>query len=97
MKTPTLIVRLVGLYLLVSCSINLVQIHRAQSLLGSNGFGPQQESIVSDMQLYSIFGLIVGAAATWLAGPAARLLTFDSAPNEMDLSERLLQPEKEEA
>ena len=97
MKTPTLIVRLVGLYLLASCSINLLQIHRAHSLLGSSGFGLQQESIVSDMQLYSIFGLIVGGAATWLAGPAARLLTFDSASNEMDLSERLLQPEKGEA
>ena len=97
MKTPTLIVRLVGLYLLITCSINLVQIHQAYSILASSSFGSQPTLIGTNSQVYSIFGLIVGAALTWLAGPTARLLTFDAEPDKMDLSERVLQPEREDA
>lgn len=78
MKTPTLIVRLVGLYLIVSCSVNLIQIQKVQSFAGSIGFGVQQQSVVSNIQSYAIVGLLVGLVMGTFAGSLARLLTFDS-------------------
>jgi preprotein translocase subunit SecF len=95
MKTPTLIVRLAGLYLLARGSITLIEIRQAQSF----GIGAQQQSIVSNIQLYAIVGLIVGIVATLFAGWLARLLTFDSEPKkeEVDLTARLLKQRDEEA
>ena len=99
MKTPTLIVRLAGLYLLIGCSLNLMQIRQAQSLAGPNGIGVQQQSIMSNMQLSAVVGLIAGIAAALFAGPLARLLTFDSEPRkeELDLSDRFLRTKNDEA
>lgn len=90
MKTPTIIVRLGGLYLLITCGVGLIQLHKAQ--LMSTQFGLNKNQIASDMQLYLGIGLLVGLAVTTYAGPLARILTFDSEPRErlQDLSERLL-------
>jgi hypothetical protein len=72
MKTPTIIVRLIGLYLLANCSIALLQIHQV------GGIGMQANSIINNMQLYAIFGLVIGVATSLFAGPLARFLTFDA-------------------
>lgn len=95
MKTPILIVRLVGLYLIFSRAMTLAQIHQAYSLAGSDSFGVQQESVVLNMQIYSILGLLVGIVATLFSGSVARLLTFNSKPKEDDLSQRLPRSENE--
>ncbi len=79
MKTPTLIVRLVGLYLLTTCGIGLHQIGKMQGLVGVAG-GKQGQSL-SDFGLYMWGGIIAGAIATLFAGRVARLLTFDSEPS----------------
>ena len=77
MKTPTLIVRLVGLYLLVNSAIALVQIHQVQAM---GPIGAAQQSTLGNISAYSILGLVVGIAGTLFAGPLARLLTFDAKP-----------------
>ena len=89
MKTPTLIVRLVSLYLVVNCTLTLLQIH---SLSSMGPLGGAQQSTISDLQLYAILGLIVGITGTAFAGPAARLLTFDAKPrvSQSEVTERLL-------
>ena len=90
MKTPTIIVRLGGLYLLASCAIGLIQLHKAQQMV--TYFGAFVNPIPGDVQLYLWSGLVVGLAATAFAGPLARILTFDAEAREpsVDLSERLL-------
>jgi hypothetical protein len=90
MKTPTLIVRLTGLYLLVSNTVGLLQLHKAKAMMGT--FGTPQMQLMVDMQLYLWLGLLVGLAATVFAGFLARLLTFDSEPGggRGDYSERFL-------
>lgn len=75
MKTPTLIVRLGGLYLLTSCSFALFQIHKVQAMVPG-----QQHHMVGDFQLYAWLGLLVGLWAAIFAGRLARMLTFDSEP-----------------
>ena len=99
MKTPTLIVRLVGLYLLASCAIGIMQIGQMESLAGPVGISTQQQSVVSHMQVYCVFGVIVGLAATVFGGPLARMLTFDSEPREAasDLADQLLKPKNEKS
>jgi hypothetical protein len=99
MKTPTLIVRLVGLYLLASCAVGIMQIGQMESLAGPVGVSTQQQSVVSHMQVYCVFGLIVGLAATAFAGPLARMLTFDSEPREAasDLADQLLKRKNEKS
>ena len=86
MQTPTIIVRLIGLYLLVNCSIALFQIHQA------GGIGGQENSIIQKIQIYAISGLVIGIAASFFAGPLARLLTFDADPKtaNSDVSNKLL-------
>ena len=49
MKTPTIIVRLGGLYLIVSCTIGLMQMSRMQPMLNSL-MGPQLSQL-QDMKL----------------------------------------------
>jgi hypothetical protein len=90
MKTPTLIVRLVGLYLLTTCSIGLLQLKKAQAMVGQ--FGGTQNQMIADIGVYLWLGLLVGLGATIFAGPLARLLTFDSDPREksLDLSDQFL-------
>lgn len=75
MKTPTLIVRLVGLYLVVQNTIALIQAQKIQSM---DGIGLAQQQIVGDIRIYAIAGLLAGLAAAAFAGPLARILTFDA-------------------
>ncbi|MDQ5980686.1 MAG: hypothetical protein QG602_3663 [Verrucomicrobiota bacterium] len=90
MKTPTIIVRLGGLYLLATSGVGLVQLNKARQMAAQ--FGMNQNQITGDIQLYLWLGLFVGLAATAFAGPLARILTFDAEPREpsVDLSARLL-------
>jgi hypothetical protein len=90
MKTPTLIVRLVGLYLLTTCSIGLLQLNKAQAMVGS--LGGSKNQMIADFGIYLWIGLIIGLSATFFAGPLARILTFDSDPSEQshDLSDQFL-------
>jgi hypothetical protein len=90
MKTPTIIVRLGGLYLLTTCGVGLLQLNKTQQMVAQ--FGMKQNQITGDIQLYLWIGLLVGLAATAFAGPLARILTFDAEPQgpAVDLSERLL-------
>ncbi len=80
MKTPTLIVRLVGLYLLTTCGIGLHQIGKMQGIVAMAG-GRQGQSL-GDFGLYLWGGVIAGAIATLFAGRVACLLTFDSEPSQ---------------
>jgi hypothetical protein len=75
MKTPTIIVRFFALYILVNCVITLIQLHRVQS---AGPVSASQATTFSDLQTYSIIGVVVGLAGTVFAGFFARLLTFDS-------------------
>ncbi|HEY8993171.1 MAG TPA: hypothetical protein VIM71_00680 [Lacunisphaera sp.] len=90
MKTPTIIVRLGGLYLLTTCVVGLLQLNKAQQMAAQ--FGVNQNQITGDIQLSLWIGLFVGLAATAFAGLLARILTFDAEAREpsVDLSERLL-------
>ena len=78
MKTPTLIVRLVGMYLIVCSTMNLIQIHQANVMATSGGFGADQQGVISNIQLYSVVGLVACLLATIFAGRLAKLLTLDS-------------------
>lgn len=80
MKTPTIIVRLVGIYLLAQCAIALLQAGKIQAIAGALSQTPNP--MLQDMKLYASIGLVVGAVATAVAGPIARVLTFDSDPGE---------------
>ena len=75
MKTPTLIVRLVGLYLIGQNTIALIQ---AQKMNAMGGMGLAQQQIVGDIWIYAVVGLLIGLAATIMAGRLARVLTFDA-------------------
>ena len=77
MKTPTLIVRLVGLYLIGQNTIALIQ---AQKMNAMGGMGLAQQQIVRDIWIYAVVGLTIGLAATIMAGRLARVLTFDAGP-----------------
>jgi hypothetical protein len=89
MKTPTIIVRLLGLYLLTNGIITLLQVSKMQAI--GQGFPGVKNSVVDDIQLYGWLGLLVGLSATLFAGPLARLLTFDSEPGRetADFSDRV--------
>jgi hypothetical protein len=90
MKTPTLIVRLIGLYLLTTCSIGLLQLNKAQAMVLQTG--GSQNKMIADFGIYLWVGLLIGLGATIFAGPLARILTFDSDPSEesLDLSDQFL-------
>ncbi len=89
MKTPTLIVRLTGLYLLATCSFALFQIHNMPVFAGASA---GQHNPVDDYQVFASLGMVAGLVASFFAGPVARLLTFDSEPKgkTVELSDRLL-------
>ena len=87
MKTPTIIVRLIGLYLTSTCSIALFQIHEMSAMPGG-----MQNPTLNAIETYSVLGLIVGIAASAFAGPIARILTFDAEPGgpKDDFSDQML-------
>jgi hypothetical protein len=94
MKTPTLLVRMAGLYLLGSGAMALVQSHRMQAMRETMpGATDLQVSIITDLQAYAWIGIAIGLGAVLFAGPLARLLTFDSEPRRgvPDLSDQLLE------
>ncbi len=77
MKTPTLIVRLAGLYLLANGSISLIQI--SQSVPAEARFGGAGAmTMISTYQMYAVAGVVVGLLGACCAGRVARLLTFDA-------------------
>ena len=90
MKTPTLIVRLAGLYLFSSSALALLQFSKMTA--DSGILDGQQGQLLSDFKLYLWSGVIVGLGVTAFAGPLARLLTFDSEPRQrlQELGDRLL-------
>ena len=90
MKTPTLIVRLVGLYLMVNASLTLIQLRSVESM---GPIGAAQQSTLGNIRIYAVLGLLIGIAGTLFAGPLARLLTFDAKPRmtQAEVTEKLLQ------
>ena len=75
MKTPTLIVRLIGLYLILQNTGTLIQAHKINAM-GEIGLAQQQ--IVGDIWIYAVVAMLIGLAATIMAGRIARVLTFDA-------------------
>jgi hypothetical protein len=93
MKTPTLIVRLVGLYLLLNGVIALLQVQKMEAMqVTLPGMPVQQNGVFGDVQLYAGISVFAGLALAVFAGRLAELLTFDSSPREkaVDLSDQLL-------
>lgn len=77
MKTPTLIVRLVGFYLIVKCSLILMQVREAETAVPSFGIelaGP----MLSSLHFQSAMGLLAGLLIARFSGLLARWLTFDA-------------------
>jgi hypothetical protein len=79
MKTPTLIMRIAGIYLLVICSFTLIQINASVPSDARMG-GLAAMPVISYLQFYAYVGLVAGLLATCCAGRLARILTFDSGP-----------------
>jgi hypothetical protein len=92
MKTPTLIVRLVGLYLLVVCSQALIQIHNLGAMVPHGAMNVNQQAMIGNQQTYALAGLVAGIFATLFAGLLARILTFDSEPSQAvgDFADRMV-------
>ena len=80
MKTPTLMVSLVGLYLLGHGAITLLQLQKIGTM--GAGMGLQQNPVLSDVQFHAIIELFLGLGATVLAGRLALILTLDSGPDD---------------
>jgi hypothetical protein len=100
MKTPTILVRLIGIYLLTTSTITLIQIGRMTTMQqamqpkipGIPSVNIPQNPMLDDMQIYGWIGIVVGLVAVAAAGFLARLLTFDadSRGGSDDFSDRLL-------
>lgn len=73
MKICTLVVRLVGLYLVSVGTVTLYQMQRAKSMMGGLG-NPFSGDVVG----FAIVQLIVGLLAVIFAAKLARLLTLDA-------------------
>lgn len=90
MKTPTLIVRLVGIYLVVKCGLSLVALStlRSSPAVASGA----TSGFMSQMDFACWAGVILGACAVLQAGSLARLLTLDSEPGarKPDITDALL-------
>ncbi|HVU18666.1 MAG TPA: hypothetical protein VHD32_17310 [Candidatus Didemnitutus sp.] len=76
METPTLIIRIAGLYLAYMSIIALVQIHQVHAM--SVPVSSPQASLIDNIGAQSILTLLIGLAAIVFAGRLARLLTFDA-------------------
>lgn len=79
MTTPTLIVRLIGLYLVIQNTFALIQVQKMHAMAG--GFAAAQQQITGDLRIYAVGALLIGLAATVKAGRLAQMLTFDAAGN----------------
>jgi hypothetical protein len=79
MKTPTLIVRLVGLLLLAYCANLLLGIRQAEQATMGLSLPPMQQQMFTQLRINAWFGVVVGTGAVLFAGRLARLLTMDSA------------------
>jgi hypothetical protein len=92
MKTPTLIVRLVGLYLLAVCSQALIQIYNLGAMVPRGAMNVNQQAMIGNQQVYALVGLVAGIFATLFAGLLARILTFDSEPSQAagDFTDRMV-------
>ena len=93
MKTPTIIVRLIGIYMLTTSIMALVQLGRFTTAMPMlPGVNVQQNQMIGDFQIYAWIGIVIGLAATTFAGFLAKLLTFDadSRVGHDDLSGRFL-------
>lgn len=96
MKTPTLIVRLGGLYLLTTATIALIQIGKMHAMQvtipGLPSVHIPQNPVLDDMRIYMWLAVVVGLVATLFAGFLARLLTFDAEQpgRAVDLTDRML-------
>jgi hypothetical protein len=91
MKTPTLIVRLLGIYLICSYGLGLLQLSTMNTTVLDQNGARVSPPFVEHIAIAYIVGIVTGVAATAFAGPLARLLTFDSEPNRrLQLSDHLL-------
>jgi len=77
MKTPTLIVRLIGLSMVVQNTLALIQAQKFNAMAGGV-MAPMQQQVVGDIRIYAVACLLLGMAATIYAGGLARVLTFDA-------------------
>ena len=86
MKTPTLIVRLIGIYLLVTGVYSLYTISQIPAI--ASGAAANQIELA---KYTSAFSACIGLVAARYAGWFAKVLTFDSEPKSKndDLSERV--------
>lgn len=73
MRICTLIVRLLGFYLVTMGSVTLYQMQRAKSMMGG-----LNNPFTSDVAGFAIVQFLVGLAAVLFAAKLARLLTFDA-------------------
>lgn len=76
MKTPTIIVRLIGLYLIAQNTVALIQAQKLNAM--SKAMLAVQNEVAGDIRIYAIAGLLIGLAATLKAGLLAQILTFDA-------------------
>ena len=103
MRTPTLIVRLVGLYLLVTCVYSLYSLAQvpipeagtaSRQVLSVNNAvsvpGPDAGAVfqyVQRVKYLHAFGACAGLVVARFAGWFARILTFDAEPRPSDSSD----------
>lgn len=96
MKTPTLIVRLLGLYLITSSAGGIWVTRQVR--------GPElpaftANSSLQEFALIAWASLFVGIGVALFAGPLARVLTFDAEPKQrsVNFSDQLLQRQSNDA
>ncbi len=97
MQTPTLIVRLLGLYLTITGIQGLVTLYRMRHLAKSIDLNISvsiaNHPLTHDALFWLIGSLLVGLFMTWRAGWLAHLLTFDAdgaRRSGLSFSDRLL-------
>jgi hypothetical protein len=83
MKICTLIVRLVGIFLFVRCSIALSEVHSMRAAMqarfeGLSVSGLDPGGQLTSMQVYIKLGILAGLLCVVFAPFVARVLTFDA-------------------
>lgn len=82
MKTPTLIVRLIGIYLALKSCWGLLVMATVQRSVSFNVPGVGASSAYARTEwLLVLLMLLIGIFITWHAGTLARILTFDAEPD----------------
>ena len=83
MKICTLVVRLLGIYLIVTAVIAIIEARGISSTINIAGVtvGGLVEGPVNRMYAYAALGLSAGLTCTLFAARVARLLTFDELEN----------------